>query len=95
MIHKDLLTQPKRIKKEKKKDGSVNSGYISESTDRCNERQNWQTSDGWYRDSHHKNEKKNKKKHYEAEECKRKSILEGPELLDTKRRKKDKHEKMQ
>lgn len=100
MIHEDLLIKPNRIKKEKKKDRNVNSGYTSESTGTYNEKQNWQTSDGWHQDGHHKNEKKNKnkEKHYDAEEYKRKrkleDIFEGSELLDTKRRKKDKHEKM-
>jgi hypothetical protein len=101
MIHEDLLIQPNRRKKEKKKDRSVISGYTSESTGTCNERQNWQMNDGCHQDSHHKKEmkNKNKEKHYDAEDCKRKrkrdeNIFEGSELRDNKRRKKDKHEKM-
>ncbi|XP_023710902.1 uncharacterized protein LOC111866307 isoform X2 [Cryptotermes secundus] len=93
MIHEDLLIKPNRIKKEKKKDRNVNSGYISESKGTCDERQNLQTNDGWHKDNHHKNKKKNKnkEKQYDAEECKRKvdeDIFERSELLDAKRKKK-------
>jgi hypothetical protein len=95
MIHKDLLIEPNRLKKKKEKDKSANSGYTSESTGTCDERQTWQ------QDSHHtsKKKKKKKEKHYDAEDCKRKrkleeDMFEGSELLDTKKRKKDKHEKM-
>lgn len=99
MIHEDLLTKPNRIKKEKKKDRNLNSGYISESKGTCDERQNLQTNDGWHQDNHHKNKKKkkNKEKHYDAEEYKRKvdeDIFERSELLDAKRKKKGKHEKV-
>jgi hypothetical protein len=93
--------QPNRRKKKKEKDRSASLGYISEGTGTCNERQAWQTSDGGQPDSHHKSKKKkkNKETHYDAEDCKRKrkldeNVFEGSELLDNKRRKKDKHEKM-
>jgi hypothetical protein len=95
MIHKDLLIKPNRLKIKKERDKSVNSGYTSEGTGTCDE-----TIAGWQQDSHHtsKKKKKNKEKYYDAEDCKRKrkleDIFEGSELLDTKKRRKDKHEKM-
>jgi hypothetical protein len=100
MIHEGMLMQSKISKKKKrKKDSGANSGYTSEGTGPCNEGQNWLTSDGWQQESHHKSKKKkkkHKKEHCDIEGCKRKrkldeGIIEGSELHDTKRRKRDKH----
>jgi len=69
VLHEDLLTQPKRRKKEERKKGRA--------ADTCNDRGKLQIHDEWKQENHNNKDKtkKNKKKHHKEHKKRKKERL--------------------